>query len=102
VDGELAAGSLCFYGGGEVFYWSGAMHERFSKSRPNNLLQWLVMEDAETRGFSEYNMGASGELGGVRRFKQQFGARPQSYPAYLVRGPLWRAGRALSRLVRRR
>jgi Acetyltransferase (GNAT) domain len=100
VDGEVAAGSLCFYGAGEVFYWSGAMHERFAKKRPNNLIQWRVIEDAVARGYSDYNMGASGELGGVRKFKQQFGTRTQSYPAYLVRGPVWSAGRKVSWLAR--
>lgn len=98
VDGEPAAGALCFYGAGEVFYWSGAMHDQHGRKRPNNLLQWRIIQDAAARGFVEYNMGSSGALTGVRRFKQQFGASPRTYPAYLGRGRVWQAARTLARL----
>lgn len=101
ADGKPAAGALCFYGAGEVFYWSGAMHEEQSRKRPNNLLQWRIIEDAAARGFTGYNMGSSGALTGVRRFKQQFGARPRAYPSYVIRGRVWQAGRALAKLPHR-
>ena len=101
VEGRPAAGALCFYGAGEVFWWTGAMHEELSQHRPNNLIQWRIIEDAVERGFTTYNMGSSGELAGVHRFKQQFGARPRPYPTYLIRGPLWSAARGLVRLPRR-
>lgn len=100
VDGRPAAGALVFYGRGEVFYWSGAMHDEFRRARANNLIQWRVIEHAATSGYTDYNMGASGELGGVRAFKKQFGPRPRAYPSYVVRGAVWAAGRSLVRLRR--
>lgn len=84
VNGELAAGALCFYGKGEVFYWSGAMNQDLARARPNNLLQWVILQDAVARGYRVYNMGASDGLPGVRKFKEGFGAKPVKYPAYLV------------------
>jgi CelD/BcsL family acetyltransferase involved in cellulose biosynthesis len=98
VDGRPAAGCLCFYGRCEVFYWSAAMHEGVARARPNTLLQWRVIADAADRGYQVYNMGASGELTGVRRFKEQFGAQPRSYPAYLIPGRLLGWGRLLAQL----
>lgn len=101
VAGEPAAGCICFYGRGEAFYWSAAMHERFAKARPNTLLQWRVIEAGAKRGYEVYNMGASGDLTGVRRFKEQFGARPCGYPAYLVAGRLWSWSLPMARVALR-
>jgi hypothetical protein len=89
VEGRLAAGALCFYGRSEVFYWSGAMHAEHAHSRANNLIQWRIIEHAVANRFHTYNMGASGDLEGVRRFKGGFGARALDYPAYFIgTGPL--------------
>jgi lipid II:glycine glycyltransferase (peptidoglycan interpeptide bridge formation enzyme) len=79
-----AAGALCFYGKGEVFYWSGAMHKEHARSRANNLIQWRIIQHAVEGGFRLYNMGSSGELEGVRRFKAGFGSQPRDYPAYFI------------------
>jgi CelD/BcsL family acetyltransferase involved in cellulose biosynthesis len=100
VGGRPAAGALCFYGDTEVFYWSGAMHAEHSRSRANNLIQWCVIEHASKQGFATYNMGASGELEGVRRFKSGFGSRPQDYPAYFIGTGPFRLAPALLRLRR--
>jgi hypothetical protein len=89
VEGRLAAGALCFYGRSEVFYWSGAMHAEHARSRANNLIQWRIIQHAVAQRFQTYNMGSSGDLEGVRRFKGGFGARARDYPAYFIgTGPL--------------
>jgi lipid II:glycine glycyltransferase (peptidoglycan interpeptide bridge formation enzyme) len=101
VEGTLAAGVLCFYGRGEVFYWSGAMHKEFAQRRPNNLIHWRIIADATDRGYQVYNMGASGHLAGVREFKERFRAQPVSYPIYLVANHLYLAGSRLQSLAQR-
>ena len=96
LDGRPAAGALCFYGKGEVFYWSGAMHKEHARSRANNLIQWRVIQHAVEAGFHLYNMGSSGHLEGVRRFKAGFGSEPRDYPAYFIgNGPFRLAPLAL-------
>ncbi len=104
VEGRPAAGALCFYGASEVFYWSGAMHAEHARSRANNLIQWRIIDHAAKHGYATYNMGASGELEGVRRFKSGFGSQPRDYPAYFIgTGPLRMAPTLLKlrRAVRR-
>lgn len=98
VEGRLAAGALCFYGDSEVFYWSGAMHVELARSRGNNLIQWRVIEHAVAHNFHTYNMGASGDLEGVRRFKDGFGAHSRDYPAYYIGTGPFRMAPALLRL----
>lgn len=90
VHGETAAGAICFYGKQEVFYWSGAMFESLAHARPNNLLHWTILADAQALGYTQYNLGASDHLAGVRRFKEGFGARPLQYPTYILPTPVLR------------
>jgi lipid II:glycine glycyltransferase (peptidoglycan interpeptide bridge formation enzyme) len=97
VNDSLAAGVLLVYGKGEAFYFSGAMYKELAHSRPNNLLQWRVLQDAAARGYWLYNMGAGAHLTGVRKFKEAFGAEPVEYPSYIVAGPV----NGLIRKVRR-
>jgi GNAT acetyltransferase-like protein len=100
LAGRAVAGAVCFYGKSEVFYWSGAMHKGDARTRANNLIQWRVIEHAATHGFATYNMGASGDLEGVRRFKAGFGSQPREYPAYFLGTGPFRLAPAALRLVR--
>jgi CelD/BcsL family acetyltransferase involved in cellulose biosynthesis len=88
LEGTLAAGALFVYGKGEAFYLSGAMYKELGHCRPNNLVQWRALQDAEARGYWLYNMGAGAHLTGVRKFKESFGAEPVKYPSYIVAGPV--------------
>jgi len=101
AEGVPAAGALCFYGRGEVFYWSGAMRQELAYSRPNNLLHWNIVEDAAARGYRFYNMGASGDLAGVRQFKERLGAQPRCYSSYLVANSFYQVGYWLQHLYKR-
>lgn len=100
VEGSPAAGAICFYGKGEVFYWSGAMHKEKAIHRPNQLLQWHIIKDATARGLRNYNMGASGDLAGVQHFKEGFGATPTPYPVFTVTSRRYRAAKGLLRAAR--
>ena len=84
VHGQPAAGLLCFYGKGEVFAWSAALDEQYVGTRANYLLHWRAIADAATRGFETFNLGANERLEGVRWFKEGFGAKASTYPAYVV------------------
>ncbi len=95
---QAVAGMLWFYGQGEAFYWSGAMYKNLP-TRANELLMWSVIQDAVSKGYAQLNLGASGNLEGVYKFKQSFGAQVVEYPAYEHQSSLMRLAR---KLVQRR
>ncbi len=87
-DGIPLAYALVFYGRREAFYWAGAMDRGLSRFRGSSLLQWTIIRDACSRGVSLYNMGASGSLEGVARFKVGFGAEERSCSSLCLRSRL--------------
>ena len=102
INGEPVAGALCFYGTTEVIWWSGAMFAQYSKVCPNNALQRAIIEHACQRGYRSYNMGGSGDLEGVRRFKEGFGAKRLDYQVYERERTIYRAYAIAHKLLRKR
>lgn len=88
IDQEIVAGALCFYGKRDLVYWSSAMLKEFSKECPNYALQNEIIKDACQNGYITYNMGGSGDLEGVRTFKENFGAKKFEYSIYSFQSPL--------------
>lgn len=73
-DDIIIAGILNFYYGKNVFYWGSTILDKTEIYRPINLLLKDSIEHACNEGYKYYNFGASGNLDGVRRFKESFGA----------------------------
>lgn len=95
LNGQPIAGALCFYSKDEVFYWSGAMLAAYARYQPNNAIQDAIIRDACQGGYKIYNMGASGNLTGVRRFKEAWGAKEVKYRFYTWESPLFYTYRKL-------
>jgi hypothetical protein len=89
-DGEPVAGALFFYWGRHAVGWHGAASARHFRLRPNNLLLWEVMLDAERRGYEIFDFNPSGGYGGVESFKRHFGAVSISAPVISTKTPLRR------------
>ena len=84
---SLAGGGLFIYDEGSVLYWFGAMNPAWSRKFPMYALLWWVIRDAIERRIPHLNMGASGDLAGVREFKELWGGRPVQYRIRMFRRP---------------
>jgi hypothetical protein len=96
-DDIVIAGLINFYYGKNVFYWGSAFLEEYGIYCPTNLLLKDSIEEACKEGYQYYNFGASGNLEGVRKFKESFGAERVELKRYRV---LSRLGRLASKLLR--
>jgi hypothetical protein len=86
--GEPVAGALFFYWGRHAVSWHGAAASAHFGLRPNNLLYWEILLDAERRGYEIFDFNPSGGYGGVESFKKHFGAARIPAPVLSTRTPL--------------
>jgi hypothetical protein len=102
-DNVLAGGIFITYKG-TVYYLSGVSYDIGLALRPNNLLQWRLIEWATENQYKFYDLGGS-VIPGITRFKLSFGGqlvpflriyRANSWIAHIGRKgyqltiPLWR------------
>ena len=97
-DDKVIAGLVSFYYSEIVFYCISAYLEEYNIYRPTNLLLKDSIEHACEEGYKYYNFGASGNLEGVRKFKESFGAERVDLKHYVVQSRLGR----LAKMVLRR
>jgi hypothetical protein len=97
-DDKVIAGLVSFYYSKIVFYWGSALLEEYADKRPTNLLLKDSIEHACEEGYKYYNFGASGNLDGVRKFKEGFGAERVALKKYRA---VSRLGGLVSKLLRR-
>ena len=103
VGEELICGAITLALGPQAWYVYGASSNRLRNTMPNHLLQWEMMQWAQARGCTVYDMrgvaresgGADegGGLHGLNRFKRGFGAQYVEYVGEfdLVYAPWWYA-----------
>ncbi len=72
-DSELIAGLISFSYGRNVSGWSNVFLSQYGALNPTSLLVSHSIECACKEGYKNYDLGASGDLGGVRKFKESFG-----------------------------
>ena len=97
-DGEAIAARLNYCYGSNVFCGGNVSLRDYRKYYPNNLLHKIAIEDACEAGFKHYNFGASGNLEGVRKFKESFGAERVELKKYKVLSQL---GKLANMVLRR-
>jgi len=85
IDGEPVSGALVFYWGRHAVYWHGAASERGFRLRPNNLLFWEIIKDAQRRGCEIFDFNPSGGYSGAESFKDRFGAARTPAPVIITR-----------------
>ncbi len=95
LDGTVVGGLVTFEYGDCIFGWSNASTGETQKYYPIYSLIRDLLEYACEHGFAYFNLGASGDLQGVIRFKEQFGARRVAVGRYRVTSG---AGRWLLRM----
>jgi hypothetical protein len=75
INGELAAGIICFYWKGHAVAWHGAGAASCFKYRPNNVLYEHAIRQAAETGCSWFDCNPSAGLAGVVDFKEHLGAQ---------------------------
>ncbi|MCZ7396168.1 MAG: GNAT family N-acetyltransferase [Candidatus Methanoperedens sp.] len=83
-DDNLIAGWGDHYYGKNVFAFLSVYSQGYERYNPVNLLVKDSIEQACNEGHKYYNFGASGNLEGVQKFKESFGAEKEKLKNYRV------------------
>jgi CelD/BcsL family acetyltransferase involved in cellulose biosynthesis len=101
LDGEACAGAVVLSHRRYASGWlSAATPERCPGA--GNLLHWELLERLADQGIHTYDLGGSGPLSGVVRFKESLGAKRARVLAYERRHPLERAASTVKRRLGRK
>jgi len=100
LDGEPVAAMISLVRGDVALAWRGASNlELAGPVRANDLIHRYAIEDACTSGCRYYNMGESGGVESLMKFKERFGATRRDFAGYrLERLPFTAATSRLMKL----
>lgn len=94
IKDDVAIGGLVnLYYAKNVFCWMNAFLKEYAAFVPVKLLMKESIEQACNESYRLYNFGASGNLEGVRKFKESFGAEKAEVKHYLVQSRLGKLAR---------
>ena len=93
LDSKVVSGPLCFSSRNHVVYWHGSSLKQYFELRPVNLLMLEIIRHAAEQGCAWYDFNPSGQLKGVKAFKESFGAKPLPCPLIYVDTQIKRAAR---------
>jgi len=77
-NGQVIAGGIFPWYRETIYYIDGASDKRYLDLRPNNLLQWTLIQWAWQNGLKVYDMFGA-DIPSIARFKAGFGPRLVSY-----------------------
>lgn len=92
IGDTIIAGLITMEYGSNIIAFGGASLSKFWSYSPNNLLYKHAIEYASENGFKYFDFGQSGDLSGVRKFKESFGAEKVDLRKYVILSPLGRIG----------
>lgn len=78
-EGTTVGAAFFMKGANDVLYLASGVHKVPGPVSPMDALVWSAILSFQSRGYKLFNMGASRGLESVRRFKEKFGACPQTY-----------------------
>ena len=83
--GEMIAGMITLYNKEGVFDWLAAalLNEKYKKIYGAVAVQYEVIKHAVENNYKYVNMGASLDLGGVKNFKDTWGAETVNYHSFV-------------------
>ncbi|WP_266075708.1 lipid II:glycine glycyltransferase FemX [Haladaptatus caseinilyticus] len=76
-DGEIVGGIVTLEYGDTIYRWQGGVKHDVGFS-VNDLLDWQIMQDAQSRGRSRYDL-VGANLPRLCRYKSKFGPEPAAY-----------------------
>jgi len=83
-DGAIIGGDLNFLSATSVFNWGNVSHRESVSLGTVPLLHDHAIKDACRRGLKTYNLGGSGGIDTVARFKSAFGTKCIPYTEYVL------------------
>ena len=92
VQGRLACAVVILECRHQALYWQGVSHIEPDQKPAHPMVRLMdaVIQDLCARGVPVLNLGASEGLPQVRRFKEEFGARPAGYSTLQWESAAWR------------
>lgn len=97
VEGEIIGGIITMEYGENIISFGGASLSNYWKYSPNNLLYKYAIEYACKKHLKYFDFGQSGDLSGVRKFKESFGAEKVDLRKYVILSSLGRIGNMILR-----
>jgi hypothetical protein len=97
-EGKPVAAIVVVKSRDEHLWWFGAMDTSPGDLHANQVLISSALKAAVADGVAVFNFGASGNLAGVKKFKESFSAEPHEYPVVFVGNPVVET--ALRRMMR--
>ncbi|HOI57113.1 MULTISPECIES: GNAT family N-acetyltransferase [unclassified Methanoculleus] len=88
MHGAVIGGLVTFEYMDTMFTWSNAAPEASRSFRPIHLLLHDALQSAQEKGYSLVNLGGSGNLQGVQKFKESFGATRVDLETYRIESRL--------------
>jgi CelD/BcsL family acetyltransferase involved in cellulose biosynthesis len=99
LNGEPVCAVLVLYFRDTLMAWLSGQSEEGRKVRASHLVYSEILRHACDKGYSIFNFGSSGELHGVRFFKESFGGREYSYSLYVEESGLFKLARRLKKFT---
>jgi lipid II:glycine glycyltransferase (peptidoglycan interpeptide bridge formation enzyme) len=100
IGEEYVGGIITFFFGGYAYVFLSVCFSRFLKYHVIDLLHSTVIENAVAKGCRFFDFGPSGNLKGIRFFKERFGAKMIPFNGLEVCHPLLKNGVNLYRRVK--
>jgi len=90
LQGQVVAATVTLLGDSVAIYWRGYHDRKMAQTyHLTEMLQHAAIEEACARGCNDYEMGESGGVASLERFKQKLGGQPRPMAEYrLERLPL--------------
>jgi hypothetical protein len=102
-EGAVIGGHFCLVSGDRLVAWVGATLPRHNKQLfPATLIVWQEIVEACARGLQWVDLGGSGDITTLDRFKQLLGAQPEKRGHYTASVPWLSLARNLRSVVARR
>ncbi|MBN1503984.1 MAG: GNAT family N-acetyltransferase [Candidatus Eisenbacteria bacterium] len=99
LKGEPVCAVLVFYFRDMLMAWLSGQNAEGRKVRASHLVYSEILRHACSKSYSTFNFGSSGELHGVRFFKESFGGREYFYSHYVEESGLFRVARRLKKFT---
>ena len=99
LNGEPVCAVLVFYFRDMLMAWLSGQNADGRKVRASHMVYSEILRHACEKGYATFNFGGSGELHGVRFFKESFGGREYFYSIYLEESRLFKVARRLKKFT---
>ncbi len=99
LNGQPVCAVLVFYFRDMLMAWLSGQSEDGRRVRASHLVYSEILRHACDKGYSTFNFGSSGDLQGVRFFKESFGGREYFYSVYVEDSSLFKIARRLKKFT---